>query len=280
MQTSIAFGNDVVTSKKSKIIFLLGATTLVALAMLQDLLLSLRNNNSYYWSESFLFNTYWLWFMPVIFCIWKKGKYKPGSNRSEIVLRSVLIIVSGSIVHALLYASTVTAGSYLLFDHTYGLQKVVTYTIANDLYKYLLMYGAVAFLSYRRDLFRKKVPASTSAPAKTNISELVIEQGKDHIVVITDDIVMICSASPYIAIHTEKKKYLYTSSLRAIAAQLDQEVFVRVHKSTIINTRYVASYRSRLNGDYDILLHNRQETRLSRNYVQVFKQIMTDKSSC
>jgi len=279
MQTSVSFQNDVLSSRKSRLIFLLSVTSLVALAMLQDLLQSLRNNNSYYWSESFLFNTFWLWFIPVIFYIWRKGKYKPDSSRSQIILRSILIIISAFVVHALLYASTVTAGSYLLFDHTYGIQKVFTYTIANDLYKYLLIYGAVSFLSYRRDLFHKNPPALIPVQPKKYISELVIDQGKDHIIVATADIVMICSASPYVAIHTEKKKYLYTTTLRAIAEQLDEEVFIRVHKSTIVNTRYVASYRSRLNGDYDILLQHEQKTRLSRNYVQAFKQTMTGRSS-
>lgn len=279
MQVAVSIGNDIFTSRKARIIFCLAAASLVALTMLQDLLLSLRNNNNYYWSESLLFNTFWLWFMPVIFYVWKKGQYKTGTNRNAIILHSTLLIVTAFISHALLYASTVTFGSYLLFDHTYGLQKVFTYTIANDLYKYLFVYSAVCFLRYRSDVFLKKNPALVPTQAKKNVSELVIGQGKDRIVVATEDIIIISSASPYIAIYTEKKKYLHTSTLRAIAEQLNEQVFVRVHKSTIINTRYIASYRSRLNGDYDILLQNQQEIRLSRNYVPAFKQIMTARSS-
>ena len=279
MQVAFSIGNDIFTSRKARIIFCLAAASLVVLTMLQDLLLSLRNNNNYYWSESLLFNTFWLWFIPVIFYVWKKGQYKTGTNLNAIIIHSTLLIATAFISHAVLYTSTVTFGSYLLFDHTYGLQKVLTYTIANDLYKYLIVYGAVCFLRYRSDLFLKKAPALPSTQTKKNISELVIGQGKDRIVVATADIIMISSASPYIAIHTEKKKYLHTSTLRAITEQLDQAVFIRVHKSTIVNTRYISSYRSRLNGDYDILLQNQQEIRLSRNYVPAFKQTMTSRSS-
>jgi len=279
MQVAFSVRNDIFAGRKARIIFCLAAASLVALTMLQDLLLSLRNNNNYYWSESFLFNTFWLWFIPVIFYLWKKGGYRPGATRNAIARHSVLLIATAFISHAVLYASTVTFGSYLLFDHTYGLQKVFTYTIANDLYKYLIVYGVVCFLRYRSDLFLKKTPTLPSTQTKKNISELVIGQGKDRIVVATEEIIIISSASPYIAIHTEKKKHLHTSTLRAIAEELDQEVFVRVHKSTIVNTRYIASYRSRLNGDYDILLQNQQEIRLSRNYVPAFKQTMTARSS-
>jgi two-component system LytT family response regulator len=279
MQAAVSYATDILTSRKARIFFCLTAASLVLLTMLQDLLLSLRNNNNYYWSESFLFNTFWLWFIPVIFFLWKKAPYTEGSKRNAIIFQSIFITLSGFLIHASLYASTVMLGSSLLFDHTYGLQKVFTYTIANDLYKYLLVYGLVCFLRYRSDIFRKKDLVLVPEQTKKTISELVIGQGKDRVVVATADIVMISSASPYIAIHTEKKKYLHTTTLRAITEQLDQEVFVRVHKSTIINTRYVSSYRSRLNGDYDILLQNQQETRLSRNYVPAFKQTMTSRSS-
>ena len=102
---------------------------------------------------------------------------------------------------------------------------------------------------------------------------------KENILVSTAEIILITSASPYIAIHTEKKKYLHTSTLRNIALQLDPDIFVRVHKTTIINSHFVLSYRSRLNGDYDIVLKNQQEIRLSRNYVQAFRKIMTIRSS-
>lgn len=279
MQASVSFGNDIVAGRKIRILFCLAAASLVAITMLQDLLLSLRNNNNYYWSESLLFNTFWLWFIPVTFYLWKKVPHQKGSNLTTIILKSVFIILSGFFIHAFLYASTVTLGSALLFDHTYGIQKVFTYTIANDLYKYLLVYGLVCFLHYRSNFFRKKDLTLVPEQTKKTISELVIGQGKDRVVVAIADIVMISSASPYIAIHTENKKYLHTSTLRAITEQLDQEIFVRVHKSTIINARYVSSYRSRLNGDYDILLQNQQETRLSRNYVPAFKQTMTSRSS-
>lgn len=250
-----------------------------ALTMVQDLFLSMRNNYRYFWTESLLFNTFWFWFIPATIGLKRLIKYKTGQAQRKGILIAVLIIIAIILLHALLYAATVTLISSLFFGHRYGMIKVLTYTTANDLDKYLLIYGGLAFLFYRQQLVRSKSPVLTPEIPPKAITELVIEQGKDRVLVPANEIVMICSASPYIAIHTATKKYLYTATLRAIAEQLDGNLFVRVHKSTIINTQFVASYRSRLNGDYDILLHNQQEVRLSRNYVQVFKQILADKSS-
>ncbi|WP_250629758.1 LytTR family DNA-binding domain-containing protein [Aureibaculum algae] len=56
-----------------------------------------------------------------------------------------------------------------------------------------------------------------------------------------------------------------------MAKQLDNKAFIRVHKSTIVNFNKVASFKSRLNGDYDIFLKNGVKLRLSRTYVANFK---------
>lgn len=272
MQTPVFFEGNILPWKKLSILFLL----LVIVTMLQDLLLTVRNNTSYYWTESFLFNSFWLWFIPVIFFIRRKPFLQMVAKQNSIVLRFSTIIITGLLLHISLYAIMVTTLSFFLFDHTYTLPKVITYTLSNDLYKYLMAYGLLAWIIYKQKATENNIPAT---PKYAAIKELMLQQGNEHTLVSTAEIILITSASPYIAIHTEKKKYLDTATLRNISLQLDPNVFVRVHKTTIINTNFVASYRSRLNGDYDILLKNQQEIRLSRNYVQAFRQIMSSRSS-
>lgn len=86
-----------------------------------------------------------------------------------------------------------------------------------------------------------------------------------------NDIYQITAETPYISIQLNDKKYLHTETLKSMSTQLDNKVFVRVHKSSIINLDKVVSLKSRLNGDYDITLKNGAEIRLSRNYVADFK---------
>ena len=74
----------------------------------------------------------------------------------------------------------------------------------------------------------------------------------------------ITAATPYISIHLEKRKYLYSETLKTICDQLDNNTFIRIHKSTIVNISKVRSFKSRLNGDYDLLLTDGSSLRLSR----------------
>jgi DNA-binding LytR/AlgR family response regulator len=78
---------------------------------------------------------------------------------------------------------------------------------------------------------------------------------------------------PYINIHLADKKFLQHTTLKSMAAQLNPEEFIRVHKSAIVNINRVASYKTRLNGDYDLLLKNGTEIRLSRNFAAGFKAL-------
>ncbi len=72
-------------------------------------------------------------------------------------------------------------------------------------------------------------------------------------------------------IHTDDKEYIHGGSLKAILKKLDPDQFQRVHRSTIINIQSVKELKSRLNGDYDILMQDETVLRLSRNYVRALR---------
>ncbi|WP_254788460.1 LytR/AlgR family response regulator transcription factor [Cellulophaga baltica] len=83
--------------------------------------------------------------------------------------------------------------------------------------------------------------------------------------------IQITSATPYICIHLENKRHLHSETLKSMCGQLDSNVFVRVHKSSVVNISKVSSFKSRLNGDYDLQLANGDLVRLSRTYATDFK---------
>ncbi|WP_245529083.1 LytR/AlgR family response regulator transcription factor [Aequorivita sublithincola] len=158
--------------------------------------------------------------------------------------------------------------SVLFYNGRYDIYKILTYTLANDLYKLVLVYSifviAHRYLSYR-------ITDIVSLDNKSYISKIIIGNGKNNTVVKVNDIYQITAETPYISIQLNDKKYLHTETLKSMSTQLDNKVFVRVHKSSIINLDKVVSLKSRLNGDYDITLKNGAEIRLSRNYVADFK---------
>jgi DNA-binding LytR/AlgR family response regulator len=105
---------------------------------------------------------------------------------------------------------------------------------------------------------------------KKTIKLLIIQKGTQRITVATDSIYCITAESPYVAIHTQDKKYLYSTTLTSLTSILDKNQFVRIHKSTIIHIGKMSSYVSRKNGDYDVMLENGIKKRMSRTFTSGF----------
>jgi two-component system, LytTR family, response regulator len=120
----------------------------------------------------------------------------------------------------------------------------------------------------------QKSTSSTIEDLKTllkdfgTINEIVtisVKEGTKITLVLVDEIIYLEAAGNYVTIFTDTKKYLHKETLQSLEEKLPS-LFVRVHKSTIVNTSYIAELHSLYNGDYLIKLKNGKEVRLSRNY--------------
>lgn len=231
----------------------------------QDFLHSNYHNYAFHFSESLLFKSFWLLFLPFSFLQFRLLKLL---KKSVSFIPALLVPI---VLHVVAFAWSVWLLSALLFTHTYAFKDLIGYTLSEDSYKYLLIYGATALLHIRRQSAVQKPKALPAAPVK----KISTGSARNFCSIAVDEILYISSCAPYIAIRTSQKSHLHTESLKSIMSRLDQQQFVRVHKSTIVNIHQVRSYRSRLNGDYDILLKNEEEVRLSRNYAQRFKELMS-----
>lgn len=248
----------------------------ILLTLIQDFLHSHYKQYPFYLSESLLFKSFWILFFPFIMAQLSLIKHyrqhlSERSNLSNILSLTFL----PTILHLLLFPLTLLVLSALFLNHTYGFLSSLEYTIREDLYKYLFIYGLTSYFSLPKNEAVIPAPAVTTPEApeeETYKSMITIRDGRKNIAVKVDDINFISSANPYVSIHTAEGAHLYLSSLKAIADILAPDQFVRVHKSTIVNIKKVSSYKSRLNGDYDILLLGGEVIRLSRNYSHTFKK--------
>jgi two-component system LytT family response regulator len=80
------------------------------------------------------------------------------------------------------------------------------------------------------------------------------------------DIDWIEAAGVYVYLHVGSKAHLYRATVGQLIERLDPEKFVRVHRSTIINTDRILELQPRTHGDYGITLKDRTELTLSRGY--------------
>ncbi len=245
------------------------------LTLLNDALRSSFQRSSFYLAESLLFNTSWLLFLPVTLLQYRLARWNPEKQSiGQGMIRAVLAPV---VLHVLVYPLLVVLLSGLFYYHTYSFGQTLQYTITEDLYKLVAGYAAFAFFTRIPTAVPGKLPAETE-PCQT-LASLTLQQGRKYVTVAVEDIFYIRTSTPYISLHLEDKQYLHAQTLTSLHSQLDKTIFIKVHRSAVINIKKVASWKSRLNGDYDISLLNGEQLRLSRNYTADFRQAMEKNSS-
>ena len=55
---------------------------------------------------------------------------------------------------------------------------------------------------------------------------------------------------------------------------LDESVFVRIHRSTIINTRQIKAIRPHINGEYLLTLGDGKRVKVSRTYKDAISPLL------
>ena len=240
-------------------------TGIVGLMIFQDYLEALRQGISFYFSESILFKIIWFLFIPILPVLYKRLR------RQKVIgsYSTVLFIMVPVIVHYLIIPVVFLTFSLLLYGGRYDLYKILTYTLANDLSILILVYSTFV-LGFR--YFSQVASAKAPPEEKVYPESLVVNNGKNNCIIPVSEIVQIAAASPYVAIQLKNRKYLHTATLRSMTNILDKKDFIRVHKSAIVNIHKVISFKSRLNGDYDLMLETGEEIRLSRTYAPDFKK--------
>ncbi len=242
---------------------------MVLLTLMQDYISSTARQGAYYFSESFLFSSFWWLFAPLVFFQLKLSKQNLFHSR----LGLLFLVVMPVLLHLIIYPLLVALLSALFYNHTFRVTQTLEYAVTNYADALLIIYF-LALVVY------KILAANTSSQTEEALvttagsyaSTLIVSFQDKKLKVAVNDILCLTASKPYVLLQTQGRNYLYSSSLRALSKQLDPEQFLRIHKSSIINLKQVISCASRANGDYDLTLTDGAIVRLSRTYAKDFKE--------
>lgn len=253
----------------------IAAALALTLAVMQDFIrYRFYGQSAFHISESLLFESFWILFAPIsagIYCCLNALRAKFTVPKS---LSIISLTLAASALHFPVFSLGVFLISSLFQGHVFQFKDVLHHSLAEHLYICLLIYLAVCICMLRFTV-PAALPQTTLAENKTGLARINITNGTNNILVETSEIIFITASSPYCCIHTAKGKYLYPQTLKSLEENLDPASFLRVHRSSIVNIKRVLSYKSRLNGDYDLTLDNGQIVRMSRNYKLEFRNLFS-----
>ncbi|MEL7120031.1 MAG: LytTR family DNA-binding domain-containing protein [Bacteroidota bacterium] len=235
---------------------------LICLAVFQDYLYSQLRNTGFYLSESLLYNSIWLFFVPLgTLQLWVLKNVTSFKKVYRILFISIIGLVF-SLLHLLLFSLTFVGISAMVFSPGHRFYPIFKSALSNHFYLLYLIHLAIPFV----DHYLRNSENKTDQEGKKEAQQIKVTVGTKSILINTDTVQSISSDRPYTSVTTDKERFLDSRSLKEFENLLNPSVFIRVHRSNIINQNYIKELQSRKNGDYDVLLQNGTIIRLSRHY--------------
>ena len=91
------------------------------------------------------------------------------------------------------------------------------------------------------------------------------EKGREYFVDV-NGILYLETAGNYVILHTAEKQHLYRSTMNQMEERLDSEEFLRIHRSFLINKRFVRSHRYLGGNEYLFEMKNGKELQSAKSY--------------
>jgi two-component system LytT family response regulator len=98
------------------------------------------------------------------------------------------------------------------------------------------------------------------------VQRLAVRGVRRIAVVDLGDVRWIEAADNYVRLHTDQGAHLARRTLRDLGAMLDPAQFARIHRSAVVNLRWVRELRPLGDGDYEVMLQGGTRLTLTRSY--------------
>jgi two-component system, LytTR family, response regulator len=108
------------------------------------------------------------------------------------------------------------------------------------------------------------------------LSRLAVRSGDGTIFVPIDDVEWIEAAQNYVRLHARGGTHLLHVSMNTIETSLDPERFVRVHRSYIINLRYIKQLWTLVHGQYVLELVSGERLQSGRTYGEKIRTLLSN----
>jgi two-component system LytT family response regulator len=103
-------------------------------------------------------------------------------------------------------------------------------------------------------------------PSTQRLERFVIKSGGRVFFVRANEIDWIEAAGNYVKLHVGTEAHLFRETMNTLEAQLDPDLFYRIHRSHIVNIERVKELQPWFNGEYVVFLKSGTRLTLSRGY--------------
>lgn len=116
---------------------------------------------------------------------------------------------------------------------------------------------------------------SDSKAVELNALSRIVVKDRDEIHLLNQhDVEWIDAAGDYMCLHIAGQTHVKRITLKELLAELDEAIFKRVHRSTIVNMNFVKKVIPHPKGEFYLILGQHDKVKVSRNYKEVVKEFL------
>lgn len=104
--------------------------------------------------------------------------------------------------------------------------------------------------------------------------KITLKEGGDIRFIRVADIAWVDAAGDYMCIHAAGETHIMRITMKQLESLLNPARFLRVHRSTIVNTRVISGARTLSNGEYCLNLEGGAQIKVSRSYKDRIRQLL------
>lgn len=144
--------------------------------------------------------------------------------------------------------------------------------------------GAIDYLlkPYSEERFNSAIQRAISLsknkekPITEEFTGLSITEKNNHYYIPYKDIIYLSSHGKHTVVHTTTKDYEINKLMKEIELKLTKNIFIRIHKQTIVNISFISYIKYNQGGAYTAFLKDEDETELSvgRSFASSLKQFL------
>jgi two-component system, LytTR family, response regulator len=116
--------------------------------------------------------------------------------------------------------------------------------------------------------------AQPDSPQLSAIDRLPVRDSGKVTAVRVADIDWVEASHNYVLLHVGEKSLILREPIASVEVRLAMSGFVRIHRSALVNVDRVRELRTRSKGEFDVVLHNGQQLKMTRNYRSAVERLV------
>jgi two-component system LytT family response regulator len=111
-----------------------------------------------------------------------------------------------------------------------------------------------------------------------NVENKIVIKERDEITLLKQaEIKWVDAAGDYVCLHVDGETHIKRSTMKELLLELDETIFKRIHRSTIVNLNYIEKVIPHTKGEFFLDLGEFDKIKVSRNYKDAIKAFLIDR---